>query len=107
MTWPLLRGQVVRVDIGLAEPKLVVVVSNNRRNRALPQVLAARLTTSAKPAIPSIVELDHPEVFVGRVSCDDIMEVYEDEVIGVLGALSPRALSAVNRGLSAALGLDD
>lgn len=49
MTWPLTRGQVVRADINLDEPKLFVVVSNNRRNARLGDVLGARLTTSRKP----------------------------------------------------------
>jgi mRNA interferase MazF len=96
-----------RADVGLDEPKLFVVVSNNRRNQRLPQVLTARLTTSAKPAIPSIVELGNGEVFTGRVVCDDIVEIYQDEVRGVLGTLSPVAMSAVNAGLAAALGLMD
>ena len=106
MTWPLLRGQVVRADVGLDEPKLFLVVSNNRRNRSLPQVLTARLTTSPKPDIPSIVPLRHPEVFVGSVVCDDIVEIYEDEVVAVPGALSPAAMGAVNLGLAAALDLN-
>lgn len=108
MTWPLARGQVVSADIGLDEPKLLVVVSNNRRNRALPQVLAARLTTTAKPALPSIVELavaDRP--LVGRVVCDDIVEVYEDEVREVRGVLSAVTMRAINAGLAAALALDE
>ena len=105
MTWPLLRGQVVRVEIGLDEPKLVLVVSNNRRNQHLPQVLAVRLTTTAKPPLPSIVRLAHPEAFVGSVVCDDIVEVYEDEVRGLLGGVSPRAMAAINAGLKAALDL--
>lgn len=105
MTWPLNRGQVVRGEIGLDEPKLFVVVSNNRRNRHLAQVLAVRLTTSPKPAIPSIVELGHPEAFDGRAVCDDIVELYEDEVRAVLGALSPRAMRRLDVGLAAALDL--
>ena len=107
MTWPLSRGQVVQADPGLGEPKLFVVVSNNRRNQQLPQVLAARLTTSRKPDIPSVVQLAHPEAFNGFVVCDDIVEVYLDEVVSVAGALSPRAVRAVNAGLAAALGLLD
>ena len=107
MTWPLVRGQVVRADIGLDEPKLFVVVSNNRRNRNLQQVLAVRLTTSSKPPIPSIVELVHPEAFIGRAVCDDIVEIYENEVLEVLGGLSPLAMRAMNAGLSAALGMAD
>jgi mRNA interferase MazF len=105
VTWPLARGQVVVADIGLAEPKLLVVVSNNRRNSRLPQVLAARLTTSPKPAIPSIVELGAGETVLGRVVCDDIVEVYEDEVRAVRGALTPAAMRRVDVGLAAALDL--
>lgn len=106
MTWPLLRGQVVRADLGLDEPKLFVVVSNNRRNRQLKEVLAVRLTTSPKPRIPSIVELGHPEAFIGVAVCDDIVELYEDEIRDVTGALSQRAMRAIGRGLAAALDLD-
>ena len=105
MTWPVARGQVVRADLGLDEPELLLVVSNNRRNERLPQVLASRLTTSDKPSIPSIVELRPPEAFVGRVVCDDIVELYDDEVLGIVGALSPGAMQAVNIGLMAALGI--
>lgn len=102
-TWPLHRGQVVRADLGLDEPKLLVVVSNNRRNRNLAQVLAARLTTTAKPPLPSIVELDHTNEFVGRIVCDDIVEIYQDEVLGILGSLTPGAMRSLDRGLAAAL----
>lgn len=95
----------VRADIGLAEPKLFVVVSNNRRNKNLGQVLAARLTTTAKPPIPSIVPLSHDDHLVGSVVCDDIMEIYQDEVQGIVGALSPASIRAMNDGLKAALDL--
>jgi mRNA interferase MazF len=82
------------------------VVSNNRRNNVLPQVLTVRLTTTPKPSLPSIVELGHPEAFVGYAVCDDIVEVYESEVIDVIGALSAGAMRAINAGLAAALALD-
>jgi mRNA interferase MazF len=95
----------VSADIGLGEPKLFAVASNNSRNAHLPQVLAVRLTTSPKPALPSIIELGHPEAFVGRAVCDDIVELYESEIVSVVGALSPIAMRAVGRGLSAALAL--
>jgi len=91
--------------VGLDEPKLFLGISNNQRNQRLPQVLAARLTTSDKPNIPSIVQLGHPEVFVGRVVCDDIVEIYPGEVLSVVGTLSPGAMRAVNAGLAAALGM--
>lgn len=104
-TWPLVRGQVIQANIGLDEPKLFVVVSNNQRNRHLGQVLAVRLTTSNKPPIASIVELGHPEVFAGRAVCDDIIEVYADEVLSVRGALTDSAMTRISAGLRAALAL--
>jgi mRNA interferase MazF len=104
--WPLLRGRVYAARLAhMDEDKYFLVVSNNRRNRNLPQALAVRLTTSAKPALPSIVQLSHPEAFVGSVVCDDIVEIWEDEVRRDLGALTAAALTAVNRGLAAALDL--
>ncbi|MFT4011091.1 MAG: type II toxin-antitoxin system PemK/MazF family toxin [Nocardioidaceae bacterium] len=104
MSWPLARGQVVLANIpGPDEPKLYVVVSNNRRNQKLPQVLAARLTTTPKPPLPSVVPLEHPERFSGFVVCDDIVEIYQDEVIRLEGALGASTMSEVSHGLAAAL----
>lgn len=107
MSWaqPVSRGQILRVEIGLSEPKLVVVVSNNSRNRKLSAVLVARMTTSPKPSIPSIVPLADQGGFVGSVVCDDIFEVFEDEVLAVVGSLAPATVSSVNAGLQVALGL--
>lgn len=102
----LVRGQVVRADVHqLDEPKLYLVVSNNTRNKNFEQVLCARLTTTTRPARASIVELSHEEAFHGRVICDDVEPVWEDEVIQVLGALTPTAMRAVENGLMAALGI--
>ena len=104
--WPLLRGRVYAAKLSnLPDEKHFLVVSNNRRNRQLPQVLAVRLTTSPKPAIPSIIEIPAYEPLAGRVVCDDIVELYEDEVRRDLGALSPAAMRAVEYGLCAALDL--
>ena len=104
--WPLLRGRVYAARLShLDEDKYFLVVSNNRRNRNLPQVLAVRLTTTPKPSLPSIVPLGPAEVFSGNVVCDDIVELWEDEVRRDLGALSPAAMAAIARGLAAALDL--
>lgn len=104
--WPLVRGRVYAARLtGSPEDKYFLVVSNNRRNRNLPQVLAVRLTTTPKPALPSIVALPSAEVFTGSVVCDDIVEIWADEVKRDLGALSPAAMSAVARALAAALDL--
>lgn len=103
---PLLRGRVYAAKLAHIDgEKYFLVVSNNRRNAALPQVLTVRLTTTPKPVIPSIVELCHGEVFVGRVVCDDITELYADEVRRDLGALTPAAMAQVNNALKAALSL--
>ena len=106
MTWPIYRGQVVRSDIlNAGEPKLFVVVSNNGRNKHWDTVLAACLTTSAKEPRPSIVELGPGERLTGRVMCDDIWQIYDDEVIEVVGALGGRTMHEVDDGLMAALGI--
>lgn len=102
--WPLVRGRVYAVKIPSIEgEKYFLVVSNNRRNGQLPQALGVRLTSSLKPVMPSIVELPQDEVFIGRVLCDDIVELYQDEIIRDLGALTPRSMVQINRGLKAAL----
>jgi mRNA interferase MazF len=104
--WPLTRGRVYAAKLSnINSEKFFLVVSNNQRNEHLPQVLAVRLTTSPKPNIPSIVELSKGEVFVGRAVCDDITELYEDEIVRDLGALTPRAMNEISNGLKAALSI--
>ena len=104
--WPLLRGRVYAAKLSnIKNEKYFVVVSNNQRNSRLPQVLAVRLTASPKPRIPSIVELGNGEVFLGRAVCDDIVELYEDEILRDLGVLSPGAMSNLGAGLKAALSI--
>lgn len=101
-----MRGRVYAARLSnLEAEKFFLVVSNNRRNRQLPQVLAVRLTTTPKPVLPSIVELRHPEVFIGRAVCDDVIEIWQDEVGRDLGALTHTAMTAIGRGLMAALDL--
>ena len=102
----LLRGRAYAATLSnIGVEKYFVVVSNNQRNRALDSVLAVRVTTSAKPALPSIVELGPADPLVGRVVCDDIVELYADEVSRELGALSPRTMDRLGDGLRAALAL--
>lgn len=82
-----------------------LVVSNNARNRRLDDVLVARITSSPKPRISSIVELPHGECVAGSVLCDDIIAMYEDDAPELAGALSPGAMRRVDAALAAALGL--
>jgi len=55
--------------------------------------------------MPSIVALHVGEPVVGNVICDDILELYPDEVRQDLGALSPATMRRVGAGLKVALGL--
>jgi mRNA interferase MazF len=104
--WPLVRGRVYSAIFPTVDgEKYYVVVSNNRRNQALDQVLAIRLTTTKKPSISSIVEIPRGEVFVGRAVCDDIVEIWDNEVRRDLGALTPKTMTRIEQGLKAALGI--
>jgi mRNA interferase MazF len=100
----MLRGRVYRARLAhIGEDKFFLVVSNNRRNRAFEQVLAARLTTTPpKTKRPALVPLGPGEIFTGWVSCDDIETLYEDEVRADLGAVTAATMRRVEAGLHAA-----
>lgn len=103
------RGRVYRArPQGFREDKYFLVVSNNMRNRNLESALAVRFTSSSMPGLPSIIIVGEGEVVAGgRIVCDDIYELYEDELKADVGAVSPSLMSAVNQGLKAALGIAD
>ncbi|NAS22123.1 type II toxin-antitoxin system PemK/MazF family toxin [Herbidospora sp. NEAU-GS84] len=101
-----LRGRVYMADLGEDYgEKPYVIVSNNARNRALPSYLAVRVTTSAKPPLPSIVELTPEDPLAGRVLCDDIVILFEEDLQRDLGGLSLHTMLRVNQGLRHALAL--
>src|SRR5438477_10643089 len=100
-----LRGQVFFVRYPGVGEKPAVVVSNNPRNRALRDVLVARISTAPKPKIASIVELPHGEPIVGAVLCDDLSPVEKSDLVRAAGGLSARAMSLVDAGLKVALAL--
>jgi mRNA interferase MazF len=83
----------------------VLVVSNNARNRALEDVLVAKITSASKPALPSIVLLSDTEPVVGRVICDDIAGMPKSALRRYVGALSRVTMTAVDNALRVALGL--
>jgi len=100
-----LRGQVFQVDLGHGR-KPWLIVSNNARNRNLESVLAARITTIRKhAAFPTVVPLTAADPLKGFVLCDDIVQLYRDELATPAGALSPPTIAAVSAGLRIALGL--
>lgn len=102
-----MRGQIYRLALGDLDPKPYVVVSNNRRNRALDSVLAARVTTTGKAHIPTAVPLAATDPLVGYVLADDIIEIFKDELPGAtyLGSLSAQSILSLNVALAQALGL--
>ena len=105
----MLRGRIYRARLThIGEDKFFLVVSNNRRNRAFEQVLAARLTTTPPRAErPAMVSLGPGEIMKGWVSCDDVETIYDDEVQADVGAIKVSTMRRVEAGLRAALGMAD
>ncbi|WP_087117950.1 type II toxin-antitoxin system PemK/MazF family toxin [Corynebacterium urinipleomorphum] len=99
-----LRGQIYWLDLGYGE-KPWLVVSNNSRNRALGSALVARVTTTPKPPLPSIVELEAGDPLVGSVICDDLETIYLDDDPRFGGAVTLPTLRKINAALLVALGL--
>ncbi len=95
-------GAVLDEELG---EKYYLVVSNNRRNRQLNDVLAVRLTTSPKPSLDTIVECGNGDPFVGRILCDDVDAIFKEEITRDLGGISPATMRQVEEGLRAAMAL--
>lgn len=105
MTAPV-RGQVYMVDVPeVGGEKPFLVVSNNARNRNLDRVVCARVSTSPnRPAeIPSVVPIEDRGAVVGQVLCDDLQSVQTYRLKRMVGALPPRVMVEVGRGLRSAL----
>ena len=105
MTVAPVRGQIYRVDIGYgAKPWLIV--SNNRRNRNLSDVLAVRITTTQKNIeLPTWVRLGPDDPLVGCINTDDLQQLGRDELGELLGVLAPRTIMRVNEALRLVLAL--
>jgi mRNA interferase MazF len=91
-------------DLGHGD-KPWLVVSNNHRNRALDNCLALRITTTPKSPMLTIIELAPADPLVGRVLCDDVTQLWRDEIARDVGALSPQTMLKVAAGLRAAFAL--
>lgn len=104
----MLRGEIWLADVGLAEPKRFVIVSSNQRNRSLRDVLGVRLTTAAKPQLPSIVEFRPGEAGRSRgyAVADDIMPLQKEDLVRRVGGLTLRQMLRVEDALRAALAVD-
>lgn len=104
----MLRSQVWMATLDqTVGPKYWVVVSNNGRNRNFDTALAVRVTTTNRHAnLDSVVPLPDGEMLDGWVACDSLTEIWDEDLAkpGPEGALSRRAMTAVEEGLMAALG---
>jgi mRNA interferase MazF len=97
------RGQVYRCDLGYGlNPWLVV--SNNARNRLLSDIVAIRLTTTARD-LPTWVKLSAADPLTGYANADCIEQLAKDKLGEYLGALSPASMREVNQALAVALAL--
>jgi len=99
------RGNVYFADLTGAGEKPWLVVSNNGRNDALGSALVVRVTTTVKPPLASIVELQPADPLVGRVLCDDITTIYDDDHFRHAGALTLATMTKVGAALRVALAL--
>ena len=88
-----------------AGTKPVVVVSNNGRNRALPDVIVARVTSAPKPTLASIVPIPDGEPVAGSVLCDDLFVLPKADLHRYVGGLSRPTMRNVDAGLLVALGI--
>jgi mRNA interferase MazF len=71
----------------------------------LESVLAVRITSSQKPAIPTVVRLVADDPVTGFVLCDDLAPLYRDEIRSDAGAASPATMRRIADGLRSALSL--
>jgi len=97
------RGQVYRCDLGYGL-KPWLVVSNNARNRMLSDIVAIRLTTTARD-LPTWVKLSAADPLAGYANADCIGQLAKEELGEYVGALSPPSRRAVNQALAIALAL--
>jgi mRNA interferase MazF len=97
------RGQVYRCDLGYGL-KPWLVVSNNSRNRLLSDVIAIRLTTTARD-LPTWVKLTQADPLAGYANADCIEQLGKDELGQYLGALTQASMRSINQALTIALAL--
>jgi mRNA interferase MazF len=82
-----------------------LVVSNDARNRVLSDVIAIRLTTTARE-LPTWVKLSAADPLVGHANADCIEQLGKEELGEYVGALSAPTMRAVDQALLVALALE-
>jgi mRNA-degrading endonuclease toxin of MazEF toxin-antitoxin module len=89
------------------EPKPVVIVSNDARNRSrFEWVHVVGITTRPKRSLPTIVELsDRDAPLTGRAMADELELVHRADLEDRRGMLSPTTMAAIDNALRSVLGL--
>ncbi|MFU8841475.1 MAG: type II toxin-antitoxin system PemK/MazF family toxin [Nitriliruptoraceae bacterium] len=89
------------------EPKPVVIVSNDGRNRSrFAWVHVIRITTRPKRPLPTIVELsDRDAPLRGRAMADELELVHKDDLEDRRGLLCPATMDAIDLALRRVLDL--
>ena len=89
------------------EPKPVVIVSNDGRNRSrFEWVHVVRITTRPTRPLPTIVELsDRDTPLTGRAMTDELELVHKADLEERRGMLSPSTMAAINNALRDVLAL--
>ena len=89
------------------EPKPVVIVSNDGRNRSrFEWVHVVRITTRPKRPLPTIVELsDRDAPLTGRAMADELELVHKADLEDRRGMLSPSTMTAIDNALRDVLAL--
>ncbi|GLY17866.1 type II toxin-antitoxin system PemK/MazF family toxin [Kineosporia rhizophila] len=100
-----IRNHVYMADVGHGD-KPWLVVSNNHRNGNLDTVLAVRITTTDKQAAaPTVVPLSAHDPLVGWALCDDLVQLFHDELKRHMGVLTAPTMRDVEDGLRIAMSL--
>lgn len=83
------------------EPKPVVVVSNDGRNRSrFEWVHVVRITSRPKRPLPTIVELNDVDAPIhGRAMVDEVEMVHKDDLEDRRGQISPATMRAIDEAL--------
>jgi mRNA-degrading endonuclease toxin of MazEF toxin-antitoxin module len=90
------------------EPKPVVIVSNDGRNRSrFAWVHVVRVTTRPKRPLPTIVEFDDADApLTGRAMVDKLELVHKDDLGERRGMLAPSTMRRIDAALRRVLALD-
>lgn len=90
------------------EPKPVVVVSNDGRNRSrFEWVHVVRITSRPKRPLPTVVELNARDLpLTGRAMVDELELVHKDDLEDHRGQLSRTTMAAIDDALRHVLALN-